>query len=621
MSLTLENVMSPKTKPVLLKTELTTPESTILHRIYDAASCLLEDEPALYARVRGHLRSRSWGSLLTVADTLAADAYASPDMHYRRNQFAALVRKYPFSSKLVPGINRRQAAVRKFTQSEQRCARVNKHIARREIMYKGASRRPYHDVIRKARAYIERVLGKSPRVARIYEQCGFSGGANMGIRSDLSNVYRKVTAPRFTATALSVGHFIRASFCDPQLRRVLVPELYNTASGMYCYDLERYADRILKRTDIVEHNNVTFVPKSAKTDRSIAVEPLLNGYVQKGVDLEMRYLLKTRAGIDLQDQTVNQQWAFQGSAGWLDKDPYVTLDLSSASDSVSTELVRLLLPREWFRILEDCRSASYKLDGVVKRYHKFSSMGNGTNFPLQTLLYASLAYATGGTRDFTVYGDDIIVRRSGSASLIEVLTHFGFVLNTDKTFIFGPFRESCGADWHTGQDVRPVVWDAVVADVRQLYALHNAFWRSKTCATVTRVMEAVRSLAPRELQFLRPGRDPGDTCFSVPLDTFMASPRCISRPDTQSFAWQEVISRAVRDPAMGHIERSRWGTTAAFVWNYAILRGSRPQEAFSVRFRSIPTLTLVERAWSDDYHGTEGPVYLRKRIEKSLRIS
>jgi hypothetical protein len=91
-------------------------------------------------------------------------------------------------------------------------------------------------------------------------------------------------------------------------------------------------------------------------------------------------------------------------------------------------------------------------------YEKFSSMGNGYTFALETLIFWALGKAvnslTGGVV-LSVYGDDIICSDCSAALLMEVLQWCGFVLNRDKSFVTGPFRESCGADWHTGTRVTP----------------------------------------------------------------------------------------------------------------------------------------------------------------------
>jgi hypothetical protein len=95
---------------------------------------------------------------------------------------------------------------------------------------------------------------------------------------------------------------------------------------------------------------------------------------------------------------------------------------------------------------------------------KFSSMGNGFTFELETLIFAAIALVI--TRecgfsgrlgsDVFVFGDDIIVKNGVARPLKSVLEFLGFELNAEKSY-FGdePFRESCGGDYFAGQPVRP----------------------------------------------------------------------------------------------------------------------------------------------------------------------
>ena len=98
-----------------------------------------------------------------------------------------------------------------------------------------------------------------------------------------------------------------------------------------------------------------------------------------------------------------------------------------------------------------------------KRLEQFSSMGNGFTFPLETLLFYSLAravlkymHASAEEWDMlSVYGDDITLPSRCFSLLTEVFTECGFLVNSRKSFSDGPFRESCGADYLRSIDIRP----------------------------------------------------------------------------------------------------------------------------------------------------------------------
>lgn len=203
------------------------------------------------------------------------------------------------------------------------------------------------------------------------------------------------------------------------------------------------------------------VPKTALTLRACAKEPSLNGFYQLGVGRILRKRLKDRAGIDLErGQDIHRQVACEASRTGL----FSTIDLSSASDCLSTSLVRLCLPPLWHDALSDLRSPFTLVRGKGKkdrwyRLEKFSSMGNGFTFELETLIFLSLILALDPQglipgHNVFVYGDDIIVPHEHTNDVIQALRFCGFTPNVKKTFTEGPFRESCGGDFYNGESVR-----------------------------------------------------------------------------------------------------------------------------------------------------------------------
>jgi len=226
-----------------------------------------------------------------------------------------------------------------------------------------------------------------------------------------------------------------------------------------------------------------FVPKNAKTDRSIVVEPLLNSFFQKGVGSYIRSRLLKRSGVDLKDQTLNQRLACKGSIdGSL-----ATVDLSMASDCLSVELVRELLPVDWTLFLERLRTGTAEFvnehgDKEIIRLEKFSSMGNGFTFELESLIFYSLAKAVCihlglPSDEVSVFGDDIIIPTLAFSCLRDTLLTAGFSINVEKSFSDGPFRESCGSDFVSGFDIRPFYAKKRINEA-QLYLMHNFFFRN-----------------------------------------------------------------------------------------------------------------------------------------------
>lgn len=218
-------------------------------------------------------------------------------------------------------------------------------------------------------------------------------------------------------------------------------------------------------------NKVIFVPKNVTSLRSIAIEPNGSMQMQLGIHGYLSAVL-TRTGNSITDQGRNQKLAREGSlTGAL-----ATVDLSAASDSISLAVVYQLFPTDWFNLLYNLRAPSGVLpDGSTLDYEKFASMGNGTTFAIETLIFLALSRAICSHRSVSVYGDDIIIPSTHVEMLERVFTYLGFKFNTDKTYIQGPFRESCGADWYNGINVTPKYWRAGVsrANLTEVYDFLN----------------------------------------------------------------------------------------------------------------------------------------------------
>lgn len=532
-------------------------------------------------KVLGFLRSKSIAKLLDYADSLVCTEYSDPAKHYADNQLAALIRKYPFKGPF-PGVNPSEAAILKFYQAEHLCRRYNQIFrAERKV---GRERSSY--LRAKAREWIARVIGFTPDKKAIWTLCGFGPGASVGVSGNATHLARKFLEPRWSVTPSALPYALAALRSDPHVWELL---LLQEGARHYCIDPDSFEQALMQRVHMVTHNKIVLVPKTAKVHRTIAAEPLLNGYVQKGIDLFLRRCLY-RHGIDLKDQSRNQFLAREGSKGG--DDPFATIDLSSASDCMSFELVRDLLPPEWFAMLNANRSYEYELNGVKKRYHKFVSMGNGFCFPLETLIFSSVCAAVydrhNRKHDFSVYGDDIIVRGSLASEVLKFLRELGFRHNPEKTFLTGPFRESCGADWFNGEDVRPITLDYTLGSLRDIFKFHNLTIRKerpKVFFSETR--EFLRGQISPELRYCRPFPGNVDTAFEVDLDEFMTSKFALWNRKTYSWRWTELVTQAVSDDSLSY--KHGWST----VLMMAALRGSTSEAPFTKRRNTRTRVRLV----------------------------
>lgn len=310
---------------------------------------------------------------------------------------------------------------------------------------------------------ISKVLGVCDEPS-VFEGCRWSTGATADLRRPDAHVANKMSRV-ITVTRRALPHLYN-----------VVDEAWRTNAGPVPYR-------------IVRSNRGVMVAKTSKTDRPIAAEPTGNAFLQQGVGRYIRRRLKG-FDVDLDSQTRNQEDAFRAVIDGL-----ATVDLSSASDTLSLSVVRLLLPPDWYQLLSDLRSPVTTWASEGKRYYlaKFSSMGNAFTFELESLIFWALAktvsemYASGYC---SVYGDDIIVPASCYGELHAALEFFGFVPNKDKSFSSGLFYESCGKQYFALEDVTPVYQKELVGkDLAQLIRLYNRLYRWGNRTSLTYIVK------------------------------------------------------------------------------------------------------------------------------------
>jgi hypothetical protein len=227
----------------------------------------------------------------------------------------------------------------------------------------------------------------------------------------------------------------------------------------------------LHNAEFVKGNRLSFVPKTALIDRAICVEPRWNIFLQLGIGQSIVNKLQNY-GLDLTDQGRNRELARLAHVFGL-----ATVDLSSASDTVSKGLVLYLLPDDWSDLIFKSRSPFTLYKGVWRQLEKVSSMGNGYTFPLESLIFLSISEAVcdylGVPRCVGVFGDDLVVPTDALSLLTEVLSYSGFSVNPDKSFGAGNFHESCGKDFFNGVNVRPFFIKKKVSSILDYMTLAN----------------------------------------------------------------------------------------------------------------------------------------------------
>jgi hypothetical protein len=189
-----------------------------------------------------------------------------------------------------------------------------------------------------------------------------------------------------------------------------------------------------------------------------------------------------------------------------------TLDLKSASDMISVDLVRALLPCAWFDLLIKLRSPTITVPSDGKagnedrqvELNMISTMGNGFTFPLMTLILVALIYGYRCTRggpslyidwsNTCVFGDDIIIPTHEYSGFVDVLTKAGLIVNYDKSYSAGSFRESCGGDFLNGVDVTPFYVKSLVAEPDVYVVINQVLaWGEREKLHLHRTLTLLRS--------------------------------------------------------------------------------------------------------------------------------
>lgn len=236
---------------------------------------------------------------------------------------------------------------------------------------------------------------------------------------------------------------------------------------------------------------VITVPKTLKTPRIIAMEPVYMQYVQQGI---LEALMQSMRQIDIcrnlflgdpDSQLANQWFARVGSA----LGSYATIDLSEASDRVSNQhVLDLLHYTPWIsQAVQACRSTKADVDGRVITLSKFASMGSALCFPFEQMVFATVIFL-GIQKELNrpltrkdikffssrvrVFGDDIVVPKEFVLAVVDELESYGFKINYAKSFWTGKFRESCGKEYYDGYPVNVTrmrhMFPTTIADVRAI---------------------------------------------------------------------------------------------------------------------------------------------------------
>lgn len=382
------------------------------------------------------------------------EVYEPAAHHFVKTQLQDFTKKYePKTTDKT--IDKREAAFKKFRANSDRLSDVAlaMHFGLLPSVLPGGPNRSSETAryLLRARAFCHLVL--RPFTAEEFAtRCHHSGGTTLGVKFNQTNIEDKFKPP-MTGTKDAIQLFTNLILgTDDILARAFWAQSVDE-QGFF---------------KVVEGSRTTSVPKNDTIDRIIAIEPTVNMFLQQGLMELMVDLLKPWLDLEkLQDKHKFSAWLSSITRR------FATIDWSSASDSVLVELIKFLFPPQWYYALMSVRSpkTQFSSEGRFEDLPMISTMGNATTFPVETLVFLSLAVAVSEDYQFlhstlpnvelksgvSIYGDDCILPSHKANSFISLCEYVGFTVNVEKTFIdeTNPFRESCGGDYFAGRNVRP----------------------------------------------------------------------------------------------------------------------------------------------------------------------
>lgn len=305
-----------------------------------------------------------------------------------------------------------------------------------------------HMVLQEARKIAASILGEF-RGEDIYPFCKFGTNSNIGCPLSLAHIDLKLsTEGMFTGSSEISIWFRRHVFNKDAILR-------KTFSAMRS-EIDWHGAKL--RTDSLALKDV---PKTWKTLRLITPLALLDLYYSNGIGGLVTEKL-SNYGLRISNLQQKHRKLIQRMS--IDK-RHATADLSKASDSITCQILNRVLPRAWYVALKPILKHRLKFkdprSNKAKEAYTASvlPMGNGATFPVETLVFYCIIRALGNLAKingiYSVYGDDLIYPSRLHTYVVKVFPLLGLKLNLEKTYVDSNFRESCGADYYHGIDVRP----------------------------------------------------------------------------------------------------------------------------------------------------------------------
>lgn len=498
-----------------------------------------------FKALSGAVRGRDYVACKRILDTLPHSSTA--EEHYLSAQCKALVSKLVF-----PGFDPDAGATERWYKAEHLCKRTNQRLRAWRARMKRTGSAPYAEYILEMRRFCDRVLGPLD-LGQLMERGGFGPGASIGVGgADTSVPFKMTSELSVTRPCLPIAAaLLREAHWVYEVTGLTTPRPSSEWS-----EQDHLLEALKSICTIVGEEEAFTVPKNSEHSRFCSKQGTLNGLVQASIGEYVAERLRS-FGIDLTSQTTNRRLAYAASAGYRHA---ATLDMSMASDTWALEAAKLLLPRPWYNLLLMARMPSCRMtDGNVVTLEKMSAMGNGFTFPFESLMFAAVVHSVGAFHspngwiapvDYHVYGDDIVCPSSGALLVMELLRFLGFKPNDDKSFVLGPFKESCGADYFDGINVRPVYVKGADYSMLELIELHNGFAGCNFVAVIP-VLERIRTIVGSLRWAQPPTLSPYPGALVVPWWEFLAFGCLGFDLDTQSYVSRAVTAKTSRTRCPG----------------------------------------------------------------------
>lgn len=398
------------------------------------ASCLLEDfkpfvSDSFYLAAREAFTSRTVEKVRALTCG-SADEYQPYQLKTTR-QLCELFKKFSFSQDLYTPAELLASSKEKFLENQLRLSNLSADEydpVTREILFT-------------ARGYVDQICGEFSAL-EICERATFGKKSSVGVP-----MRKACEGARYEGPITGSEEMI---------------EWFDKYYGIWnrpALEYARMRAKLLKKPPYRSVNllEAVLVDKTWKSLRMIMPNTTFGTLYSGGLGRTIEERLRSY-GYDIKHlQPVHGELARIGSiTGTL-----VTADQSMASDNITVKLIDDIFPRRWASALKFGRIADISLYGTKITTPTFSTMGIGFTFPLQTLVFLALLLAI---RDYcmldeqtvvSVFGDDLIYDDRMHPVVMDVFPKLGLVINADKTFATGNFRESCGYDYYRGVDVRP----------------------------------------------------------------------------------------------------------------------------------------------------------------------